>query len=61
MKKFFQKRLFQEKGSGTRENRRLARSRGTGQSSSRPWWGGSHLTGLRSMMISSGTITVRDQ
>ena len=61
MKKLFQKRPRQENGSGTRGKRRLACSRGTGHSSSSDWRGGSHLIGLRSMMISSGTITQRDQ
>src|SRR5215813_10131862 len=44
-----------------RWNRRLAFSRGTGHSSSRDRCGGNHVTGFRSMMTSSGTITVRDQ
>ncbi len=61
MKKLFQKRPRHEKGSGTRGKRRLVASRGVGHSSSSDCWGGSHLIGLRSMMISSGTITQRDQ
>src|SRR5499433_2512322 len=61
MKKLFQKRPRQLNGSGTRENRRLVSSRGTGQSSSSERWGGSHFTGLRSSSTSNGTSTVRDQ
>ena len=61
MKKFFQKSLRQVNGSGTRGKRRLVFSRESGHSSSRARCGGSHFTGLRSMMIRSGTITVRDQ
>ena len=61
MKKLFQNRPRHENGSGTRGKRRLACSRGTGHSSSSDCPGGSHLIGLRSMMISSGTMTVRDQ
>src|SRR5262249_61746607 len=55
MKKLFQKRPRQLKGSGTRENRRLVSSRGTGQSSSSERCGGGHLTGLRARKKSSGT------
>jgi hypothetical protein len=44
-----------------RGNRRLARSRGTGHSSSTDRSGGRNFTGLRSIRTRSGTITVRDQ
>src|SRR2546427_12070591 len=61
MKKLFQKSPRQLKGSGTRGNRRLVSSRGTGHNSSRERCGGSHFTGLPSIQTSSRTSTVRDQ
>src|SRR2546428_12372687 len=61
MKNDFQKRPRQENGSGTRGKRRLVCSRPSGHSSSSVRRRGSHFTGLRSMMISSGPITHRDQ
>ena len=61
MKKLFQNSDRQPNGSGTRGKRRLVRSRETGHSSSSDRRAGSHFTGLRSMITSSGTITVRDQ
>ena len=61
MNTLFQNRPRHENGSGTRGKRRLVCSRGTGHSSSRDCEDGSHLIGLRSMMIKSGTITQRDQ
>ena len=61
MKKLFQNRPRQLKGSGTRENLRLVSSRGSGHSSSRDRCGGSHFTGFRSIRTRSGTSTVRDQ
>ena len=61
MKKLFQKRPRQLKGSGTRGKRRLVSSRGSGHSSSSERWGGSHFTGFRSIRTSNGTRTVRDQ
>jgi hypothetical protein len=61
MKNDFQNRPRHENGSGTRGKRRLVSSRPSGQSSSSARCRGSQRTGLRSMMISSGTITQRDQ
>ena len=61
MKKFFQKSPRQRNGCGTRGKRRLARSRGSGQSSSSESSLGRNFTGLRSIRMRSGTMTVRDQ
>src|SRR5262245_25994905 len=61
MKKFFHRNVFGENGRGIRWNLRLARARGTGQSSSRWYRGPRRVTGLASSRSSSGTITVRDQ
>ncbi len=61
MKKLFQNRSRHLNGRGIRGKRRLACSRGTGHSSSRLSSGGSQRTGLRSMMMSRDTMTVRDQ
>src|SRR5262252_8837006 len=61
MKKFFHRKVLGENGRGIRSNRRLARSRGTGHNSSSQQDSGRRVTGLASIKIRRGTITVRDQ